>query len=116
MLEFEEFIDHQDPIVRKASMELVGKVAPEKLIEPALNSTTLAELEEVLTAIESVAYNKVEDLTPLLREDDTLRVERVFQAFVAVGRADLLFGLAVSGDERTTQRVKRYLHEQGFIK
>ena len=35
--------------------------------------------------------------------------------FVGVGRADLLFPLAVGGNERTTERVRRYLNEQGWL-
>jgi hypothetical protein len=55
-------------------------------------------------------------LTTLLRRNNSMIVERALQTFVNVGRADLLFGMAVSGDDATTERIKRYLHEQGFIK
>jgi len=51
-----------------------------------------------------------------LRVDDAIVVENTFKMFVSVGRADLLFPLVMGGDdERTTERVRRYLNEQGWL-
>jgi hypothetical protein len=95
---------------------MLARVAPQKVVKAALDAETLSELALMLMALEDVECKEVDDLTPLLRSEDSMMAERASQTFVAVGRADLLFGMAVSGDEKTTQRIKRYLHEQGFIR
>ncbi len=114
MLRFEAYLRSDDNIIQAAAAELVVKVAPEKIIEVALEQEVVSDVTPFLAALERAEYKDVEDLTALLRRDAFI-AERVFQTFITVGRADLLFGLAVSGDEKTTERVKRYLNEQGFI-
>lgn len=114
MMAFEEFIRHEDSIIRSSAAEILVKVAPEIVVKAALEASTLAEVSPFLAALEDAGYKEIDDLTTLLHQESFV-VERVFQTFVTLGRADLLFGLAVSGDEKTTERVKRYLHEQGFI-
>jgi hypothetical protein len=116
MSEFERFLFHQDTLVRGTAATMLVKVAPEKVMLAALETSTLADLHLMLLAIDEAGHREIEDLTPLLRLEDSMMVERALQSFIRVGRADLLFGMAVSGDEKTTQRIKRYLHEQGFLK
>ena len=116
MLEFERFLYHRETLVRGTAAILLGKVLPEKVVEAALKEETLSGLSLMLEALETIGCKDIEDLTPLLRRKDSMMVERAVRTFVRVGRADLLFGMAVSGDELTTQRIKRYLHEQGFIR
>ena len=116
MMNFEMFLKHVDLMVRGAAASLVAKVDPGRVVEEVMEARNLAELNPMLTSLEEAKFRDLEDLTPLLKIDDEMMVERVLQAFVTVGRADLLFGLAVSGDDKTTKRIKRYLHEQGFLK
>jgi len=68
----------------------------------------------MLQALGDAGHSGVDDLTPLLRRDDML-AEKAFQMFVRVGRADLLFTLAMGDDDITTERVRRYLNEQGWL-
>lgn len=113
---FEKFLYHSNPMIEGTAACMLARVAPDKVIKAALVAENLSQLSRILSALEAAECKNIEDLTPLLRGDDNMMVEKAFQTFIAVGRADLLFGLAVGGDDKTTKRVKRYLNEQGFIK
>ena len=115
MLEFENFVRSEDAIISEEAARLLAMRAPERLVPILLEDIESAVKIRLLKVFQEVKYSDLEDLTPLLRSGDSILVETALQIFVTLGRADLLFGLAVSGDDETTTRVKRFLHEQGYL-
>lgn len=111
---FDRFLAHRDPILRGNAAKVLAKWSPERVVEAILEERDSSALSMMLQALVDVGYSDVDDLTPILRRGDAL-AEKAFQAFVKVGRADLLFTLAVGGDDITTERVRRYLDEQGWL-
>jgi hypothetical protein len=116
MDEFEKYISDKNPIIRGQIAKIVAIRSPDKVVEAILIEDNISTLRMMLQGLEDVKYEEVDDLVALLKSDDRALAERVFQMFANVGRADLLFGLAVGGDDKTIERVKRYLHEQNWLK
>ena len=112
---FEPHLKNQDPLIRGMVSKVVARRSPDLVVEAILEERDISVIRMMLQGLEEVKCKEVDKLTPLLREDDSTFVERVFEMFVNVGRADLLFALAIGGDDVTTQRVKRYLNEQGWL-
>lgn len=115
MLDFVRHVDNDDPMIRGLACRIVARVAPEKVVECIIKEDNESAMSAMIQGIEEVKYTGVDDLTVMLRKDDSIVAERFFQMFVKVGRADLLFGLALKGDDETTARVRRYLDEQGWL-
>jgi hypothetical protein len=110
------YISDKNPIIRGQIAKIVAIRSPDKVVEAILIEDNISTLRMMLQGLEDVKYEEVDDLVALLKSDDRALAERVFQMFANVGRADLLFGLAVGGDDKTIERVKRYLHEQNWLK
>ena len=111
-----EFLDHSDSVIRVMACRALAKWDPAQVVDAIRKEKDRSALLPMMQLIGQVKYKKVERLTFLLRIEDDVLVELALQLFVSVGRADLLFGLAVGGDDPTTERVKRYLNEQGWLK
>lgn len=112
---FTEYLQASDPLVRGNISKVVALRHPEKVVETIMEETNTSALRMMLQALEEIKYKNVDDLTPLLKRDDETLVETVFTMFVNVDRADLLFSLVLSGDDKTVERVRRYLNEQGWL-
>lgn len=112
---FTDYLDSQDPLIRGNISKVVAIRHPDKVVETIMKETNTSALRGMLQAIEDVKYKDVDNLTPLLKRDDKALVEKAFSMFVNVGRADLLFSLVLSGDDKTVERVRRYLNEQGWL-
>jgi hypothetical protein len=112
---FSRHMREENPLIRGQIAQVVARRSPQKVIEAIVEEENLSTLRMMLQGLEDAGCTEVDDLTWLLKSDDKALVERVFEFFVNVGRADLLFGLAVSGDDKTMERVKRYLNEQGWL-
>ena len=121
---FEAFLSHRLPMVRAVCSQIVsirgnGDLVVDAIMREAEQFTEThgrAVISRMLYSLSEAKYSGVDRLTALLRVDDSIIVENTFKMFVAVGRADLLFPLVLGGeDERTTERVRRYLNEQGWL-
>jgi len=112
----ERFLAAPDPVVRGFAAMVVARFAPDRVVEAILKEKERSVLTVMLKALEDECYGDVDELTRLLRVDDDVMVEQALQFFVSVGRADLLFTLAMVDDDEITERVKRYLNEQGWLK
>jgi hypothetical protein len=112
---FTDYLESPDPLIRGNISKVVAIRHPDKVVETIMKETNTSALRGMLQAIEDVEYKNVDNLTPLLKRDDKALVEKAFSMFVNVGRADLLFSLVLSGDDKTVERVRRYLDEQGWL-
>jgi hypothetical protein len=113
---FEKYLEHPNSHIRISVCEIISHKGNVDLIIEAIGKESEGfVICKMLDKIKKVKYKNVEDLLFLIRSDDTIIAEEVFKTFVAVGRADLLFPLAMSDDKKTTERVRRYLNEQGWL-
>lgn len=113
---FEMYLEDKDPFVRGSAAQIVVRSCPEKVVEAMIVESDKAARNLMIIGIEKAGCSQVDGLTQLLRrKDDPVLVDRIFNMFVKVGRADLLFALAMGGEDETVQRVRRYLDEQGWL-
>ena len=113
---FEEFLESNNAMVRMQAAEVVASCRDEKFVVSAiLTEEEVPVTCRMLRELGDSGCKEVDDLTILLRHDDSMVVESAFRMFVKVGRADLLFSLAIRSDDVTTERVRRYLNEQGWL-
>jgi len=113
--EFVGFLKHRDQAIRAYAAVIVSRWDPKCVVDAILEEEERFVIGKMLHELGEVGYNGVEDLTQLLRGEDSMVAEQTFRTMVKVGRADLLFTLAVGGDDKTTERVRRYLNEQGWL-
>jgi hypothetical protein len=113
---FTQYLEDRTPFIRGQISKVVAIRSPEKVVEAILKEKDVSALRLMIQGLEDVKYQEVDDLAEFLKNDDCILAERIFELFVGVDRADLLFGLAVGGDDKTVERVKRYLDEQGWLK
>jgi hypothetical protein len=116
LLVFDQFLNHRDGLVRIAASEIVVAHGDASMVVDAImKETDTFVVSGMLEVLGKHKYKEVDDLRVLFRADDCVIAENAFKLFVKVGRADLLFPLVMKGDERTKERVRRYLNEQGWL-
>jgi hypothetical protein len=116
MSKLEKYLYNKDPFIRGQVARVLAISSSSLVIEAILRESNKSAFRIMLQGLEDVKCQDVEDLTSLLRMDDDMLVQRVFEMFVNVGRADLLLGYGLAGDDIKMERVKRYLNEQGWLK
>ena len=113
---FEEYLSSSIPLVRiEVAKIIVKKGDGSCVVKGIIRETDVAVQQAMISHLRQAEYKEVDDLVVLLSGSDDIIAETVLQLCVAVGRADLLFSLAVNGDEKTINRVRRYLDEQGWL-
>jgi hypothetical protein len=114
--DFDPYLDNGDNMIRSVAADLIAHKGDGSLVVRAIISEEHPTVVcTMLKSLGDAKFKDVGDLTFLLRSDNSMLVEEAFKMFASVERADLLFPLVMSGDDITKERVRRYLHEQGWV-
>lgn len=114
--EMESFLSHDNPLIRKAALEIIikhgNKIKLFDFIKSEKNKINILFALKLYVDNAEFLKDKGEELVFLLESNDIVIKEKTIISLRESGRADLLLSLAFSEDEELVQRIKNYIEKQ----